>query len=562
MSNEISCDLVVIGAGSAGFGTAYSAARLGARVVLVEKGPAIGGTAVHAGVHNWEPGVGNTGLPFEIWQRLREVPGAIGITRVARHIRLPADGEAPFPGGEYVVDPALHYVDSLRRHVGAGPIDVWKDEAFCRNVLHAVVFEPDAYQRMLEQMLSEPGRCQVRVSTGFVSVRCDAGEIRDLKLSDGTLLKARYFCDCTGDGLLAQAAGCETMNGREGRHQFGERSAPESPTTETNGVSLIYRLTPTTTTAIEPLPSDVPDACWWAAHYPSVFGVRYPCGDYCFNMLPTMSGAEFRRLTPTAAMDECRHRVRSHWHHVQVAHPEFRRYRLAWIAPRLGVREGPRVLGQYVLTENDLLGRTRIDDVVCLADHPPDVHGHATATAQVRYPYAIPFRCLMARDVANLLVAGRCASFSSIAASGCRLSRTMLQAGSRNRHGAGRGRGRACDSPAVRAAQGVSAPATRSARVPHARRTPCLPRGRTSSCTRTRRELNAHTHPQAGHGGGHCLPTLPRTPLRSVRERRGTQRRSPGRTGPRRRDESPPRHDRTRGRRGRGARNAWRRSCQ
>jgi hypothetical protein len=43
--------------------------------------------------------------------------------------------------------------------------------------------------------------------------------------------------------------------------------------------------------------------------------------------------------------------------------------------------------------------------------------------------YGIPFRCLVPRGWENLLVAGRCAGFSHIAASSCRLSRTMMALG-------------------------------------------------------------------------------------------------------------------------------------
>jgi hypothetical protein len=47
----------------------------------------------------------------------------------------------------------------------------------------------------------------------------------------------------------------------------------------------------------------------------------------------------------------------------------------------------------------------------------------------VAEPYGVPFRCLIPRGWRNLLVAGRAAGFSSIAASSCRLTRTMMQLG-------------------------------------------------------------------------------------------------------------------------------------
>jgi hypothetical protein len=127
--------------------------------------------------------------------------------------------------------------------------------------------------------------------------------------------------------------------------------------------------------------------------------------------------------------------VIAHWHHVQETFPEFRGYRRNWIAPALGIRESRRVVGEYVLTEHDLLaglsGQTH-EDIVAIADHAMDTHGPSTGRAgcgEVREPYGVPYRCLIPEGFDNLLVACRAASFSSLAASSCRLSRTMMQLG-------------------------------------------------------------------------------------------------------------------------------------
>ena len=50
-------------------------------------------------------------------------------------------------------------------------------------------------------------------------------------------------------------------------------------------------------------------------------------------------------------------------------------------------------------------------------------------TGEVMQPYGIPFRCLLPAEIDNLAIACRGASFSSVAASSCRLSRTMMQLG-------------------------------------------------------------------------------------------------------------------------------------
>ena len=99
----------------------------------------------------------------------------------------------------------------------------------------------------------------------------------------------------------------------------------------------------------------------------------------------------------------------------------------------LGVRETKRVVGEYVLTQHDLdagISGQKHADIICLADHPCDTHGgHSKGIKPLREPYGVPFRCLIPKGQRNLLITCRAASFSSIAASSCRLSRTMMQLG-------------------------------------------------------------------------------------------------------------------------------------
>ncbi len=120
---------------------------------------------------------------------------------------------------------------------------------------------------------------------------------------------------------------------------------------------------------------------------------------------------------------------------MQCAFPEFQSFQVTWVAPGLGVREGPRLVGRYVLTEHDLIsglsGQTH-DDIITIADHARDTHGADTGragTGEVKEPYGVPFRTLLPTEFHNLAVSCRGASFSSIAASSCRLSRTMMQLG-------------------------------------------------------------------------------------------------------------------------------------
>ena len=421
-------DVVIVGAGSGGIGAALAAARAGLDVLLVEKADVIGGTAARAGVSSWEPGVGGTGFPFEIYKRLKQIQNAVGI--------LSTGPTGAFPGAAYFVDGRLGYSNTLRRYGARGmstdqAIAFWERLDTC----HSMTFEPEAYCQVVEQMLAETGRCTLLKGTTFTQVTTASQSITCLELDDGRQVSASFYVDATADALLALACGCETMIGQESKDAFGEPDAPDEATRHLNGATLIYRVTPTDSPGVEPLPDDVSSECWWRESFPVPSVRLYSCGDLNINMLPTMEGWQVFELGDEAVYPECRRRVLAHWHHLQTAYPALCNYRLHGIAPALGVREGRRVVGEYVLTEHDLLSGLRgqsHDDVIAIADHGMDTHGSTTGRAgskQLSEPYGVPYRCLIPKGFDNLLVACRGASFSSLAASSCRLSRTMIQLG-------------------------------------------------------------------------------------------------------------------------------------
>ncbi len=419
-------DLIVAGIGSGGFGAALAGARLGLSVLALEIADGIGGNAVRSGVTMWESGVGGTGFPFEIYKRLKGIENAVGVYSFGRHIWWV--GWEGFPGGEHVVDPARAYQDTLRRHRGGGtPVD----HVFRKEHWHGVVFEPAPYADVLGAMLAETGRVTLLTKTTFEHVETRDGRITGLVLTNGERVTATAYVDSTGGGALCKAAGCATMYGQEGRKAFDEPSAADKPNDRVNGVTLIFRITRTETPGVEPLPEGVPAKCWWG-RFPAMSAVQYPNGDFNCNMLPTMEGRDAAKMGYAKAYTECERRIRSFWHHVQTGWPEFQQYRIGWVAPALGIRETSRVVGEYVLTEHDLragLSKQTHPDIVTIADHSIDRHGAGGGGGEVDEPYGVPYRCLVPKGFTNLLIACRGASFSSLAASSCRLSRTMMQLG-------------------------------------------------------------------------------------------------------------------------------------
>ncbi len=448
-------ELVVVGGGSGGFAAALAAGRAGVRTLVIERGSMLGGTATQGGVNCWEMGVGGTGIPFEVYRRLKqEHPEAVGIYSYGRHFSWqdrhywPDYAMVNFPGGELLIDPERRYLDTLRRHPGPGQV---RNEAFCRKHWHGVPFLPQPMANVQRRMLEETGCVTVRLDAAFVAVETSPGSVRSISLDDGTSVEADYWIDGTG-GIFCHACGCDTWRGVDPRARFNEPGAPEHASDAVNAVTLMYRVAPAPVDLIEPLPHDIPERCWWANGFPPMSCVQYPDLSRNCNMLPTMEGRERIRLGYLHAYDECQRRVKAHWHFIQANWSEFRRFRLSWIAPMLGIRESRRVVCEYMLTENDILrGLSGQDDpdLIAIADHALDRHGEGGGCPELDEPYGVPYRCLVPRGWNNLLVASRGAGFSSIAASSCRLSRTMMQLGQAAGNAVAIARDRGCRLPAV-----------------------------------------------------------------------------------------------------------------
>lgn len=102
----------------------------------------------------------------------------------------------------------------------------------------------------------------------------------------------------------------------------------------------------------------------------------------------------------------------------------------------IGVREGRRIHGLYTVTQDDLVRGIRHEDTVCRVTFGVDVHctnpvtGKGQEPSPIKMiPYDIPIRALVARDIDNLLLAGRCISGDFIAHSSYRVTGTAAAIG-------------------------------------------------------------------------------------------------------------------------------------
>lgn len=419
----------VVGGGSGGFGAAYTLAKHGVKTILIEKNPGLGGTSVYAGVNCWEPGVASGELHQILRQKLSEIKDGCAVCKTVPNARLfDPDSDVHdmgiYPWGLSVKDENADYESTLKRCISLTEGNGWNWRRF--------QFEPTAMDAVMQGLLAEYSKnLTIMLETKYLSCRTEAGKVKEITVCNekGTyIIEAQYFVDSTGDIFLARDAGCKTTIGADAGELYQEPSARDKDETNLNGVTYVFRVKK----SADPnyIDSYVSTGRERQKHVVSCFNM-YPNGDININMLPTFTGQEYLALKDKA--DEVgEETVRCYWNWLQTQ-KGMQGYELVHIFPMTGKREGYRLVGKYVLTEQDLLAGVEKQNykskTAAIADHPMDRHGTDGGCNELLTPYKIPVSCLETREYDNLFVACRGASFSHIAASSARLSRTILALG-------------------------------------------------------------------------------------------------------------------------------------
>jgi hypothetical protein len=103
-------------------------------------------------------------------------------------------------------------------------------------------------------------------------------------------------------------------------------------------------------------------------------------------------------------------------------------------APHIGIRESRRILGDYVLSADDVRRAADFDDVIARGIYLLDIHnptecGRPSMLVLLDAPYSIPYRCLLPRGLEGLLVAGRCISGDAVALASYRVQSHAMAIG-------------------------------------------------------------------------------------------------------------------------------------
>ena len=374
---EESFDLVVVGGGIAGMCAAVSAARLGCRVALVNDRPVLGGNnSSEVRVH--------LGGSIEIGPNP-------GLGRMIREFGHSREGNAR---------PAEYYEDA-------------KKSAFIASEPNVTLFAE--YRAVSVEMRGS----RIRTVT-----------VRHTRSGEELRLAAPLFSDCTGDGTVGFLAGADFRMGREGRAEFGESLAPEHPDSLTMGASVQWYSV------------DAGHRC----DFPRFdYGLRFDesnCERVTKGEWKWETGMNLDQIADAERIrDYGLLVVYSNWSFLKNDLREndaYRNRRLDWVAYIAGKRESRRLMGDYVLKQDDIDKGVFHEDASFTTTWDLDLHfpdslnaihfpggEFKAATRHIHIcPYAVPYRCLYSRNVENLFMAGRDISVTHVALGSVRVMRT------------------------------------------------------------------------------------------------------------------------------------------
>jgi FAD dependent oxidoreductase len=406
-------DVVVGGGGIAGVAAAATAARAGARTLLIEQRGYVGGVAASGlGILNFHDAAG------------RQVVGGFADELVDRlYAEGGSSGHVPTTGG--------------------------------LSISTYTAVDPESVKHLTEQVLLEAG-VELRYFALVTGALMQGRALRGLVLvsKDGVEhVRAGAVVDATGDADIAVLAGAPFQVGREGDGamqamtlvvRFGGVDTLRLPTVfpehvtwrvdSTDGERRFLRLI----AQMEPFRAQAGDGYPWPDANRLLWMISLHDGDVVINNATRVigvDGASARELT--RAEIEGRRQAALVARFLKRHVPGYERSHLVGTAPNIGVRETRRIVGEYVLTAEDVLGGREFPDRIARCSYPIDVHppdgkGWVMEHVADGGSYSIPYRCLLPRDVDHLVVVGRCVSADHRAIASARVMApvmAMAQAG-------------------------------------------------------------------------------------------------------------------------------------
>jgi hypothetical protein len=410
-------DVVVVGGGTSGVVAAISSARVGANTLLIERLGALGGQMNISG----PPGFAYAWMFNPRWEQV--IAGFMEET----HNRLLKEGHAlPHLKPDFRTGYSFSYVD------------------------------PDWWGLLMFQMMEENG-VNLLLHSLAVDVLKEGNAIQGVIVENTSGRQAvfgKVTIDCTGEGDISVRAGAPyekvpreqiqphtlsfTVDGvnwdkvlkyiKENLSEFSFRPHPFLNWSEEQMHERIKRVKDIT---------EIGEQMGWISLREEAIakGEWHGHSGVGFFLMPREGGviqAHFQHsshvsgIDPTDVKDltygeiEARRQIMIAWKFIKKYMPGFEKAYITRVCTELRVRETRRIMGDYVLTSDDVLQARKFEDVIGKSSFPKGGH-HVASTSTITvggehgYPkdggsHDIPYRCLVPREVENLLVAGKAIS--------------------------------------------------------------------------------------------------------------------------------------------------------
>ncbi|HOG00535.1 MAG: hypothetical protein BWY35_01733 [Firmicutes bacterium ADurb.Bin248] len=404
-------DVVVAGGGTAGVSAAIAAARGGAKTLVVEQYGHLGGTAVGGipflGALDGKGRVVNRGIFLEIIERLKKENACFGYAQGAR----------------------------------------WNTQEEYQFSL--VPFDPEIYKFVAQEMVLEAG-AEISFHSYVTGVSAVNGRIQAVEVANKSgkqNIEAKVFIDCTGDAdLVGMAGGGFIENGARQNcsilFRVGNVDLDMLVEDLKQGRSISgWGEWHTRVIETEKCAGGKPGLVHLAGHM--VFGPDEP--EITFTAVSLREGEVFLNATRvpglcafdaddvTKAEIAERRNVMRVYGMMRERIPSFKNAVLLATSP-IGFRESRNILGDYVLTKQDVLDGARFEDGVAQGAYPIDIHdpnGGRTKFMFIRDggSYEIPYRCMLPKGLENVLVAGKTISATHEANGSTRIMACVISQG-------------------------------------------------------------------------------------------------------------------------------------
>jgi hypothetical protein len=379
---KIDTDILIAGGGMSGVCAALAAARNGNKVVLIQNRSRLGGNA-----------------SSEIRMH---ICGASALNQVWRETGILEELMLT----ESVTNPQVTY-------------------EMLDYVLYDKVFSEENITLLLDSMLFDVAT-EARKITSVKAYCSQTEELYEIY--------ARYFADCTGDGTMAAIAGAEFMSGREAATKWGESLGRDEPDHITMGNTLLFQ----SRKYDRSMPFTAPS---WSR--------KYTASDFVYRKINSfeygywwleLGGVDDIIKDGQRIRDDLMSVVFGVWDYIKNSgnHPDSANWALSWFGMIPGKRESRRIVGDYIMIQQDILKSTLFEDRIAyggwpLDDHLPggmdDTSKNPFRSIPLKGPYSIPLKSLYSKSFENLFMAGRNISVSHVALSSTRIMATCATLG-------------------------------------------------------------------------------------------------------------------------------------